>query len=314
MLQRPVPGSIFNRHGGSVLHRYQHGRILDDWDDQQAMCAAGRSEGFAYMTPDTCTLWTQGAVLINPTETSDIVVKSPSGQLNTITVDRAQQGFDRPMKRDYYSLDLSLGHPWDGKWFAKADLVWSKLWGNTIGPVDSTIGQGGDSAVITEQWDFSQLMEWSNGTLPNDAKWQLKLYGAYAIDPEWTVGADLFVSSGHPKVCLGFYGPDETDPLGYATGNGTLGAYHYCGGKPVPPGSTGYTPWQHTLDLNVNYSPKWAEHRLNFNLAVFNVLNRQTPLQYYYGYGTTAAPNPLYDSAQFWTPPRAARFTVSYDF
>ncbi|MGH8192479.1 MAG: TonB-dependent receptor [Rhodanobacteraceae bacterium] len=296
-----------------VTATYQKlGQIIDDWDDQQRTCAAGVSEGLTYMTPQTCTQWTQGAVLINPTKTADIVVTSPTGQLHTITVNMAQQGFQRKMKRDYYSLDLSMQHPWNGKWFAKADLVWAKSWGNTEGPVDSLIGQGGPSVTITEQWDFAQLMEYSNGTLPNDAKWQFKLYGAYAINPEWTVGANVLISSGHPKICLGRFGPNQTDPLGY--GN----AYHWCGGVPVPPGSTGYTPWTHELDLNVNYSPQWADHRLNFNAAVFNVFNNQTPLQYNSAFGTVnipkARPNSQYAEPQFWLPPRSVRFMVSYDF
>lgn len=304
------------KYVAGVTAQYRRlGRILDDWDDQQAMCAAGRSEGFAYMTPETCGEWTQGAVLINPTNTSDLVVTSPSGALNTISVSQAQQGFAKEkMKRDYYSLDLSLSHPWDGKWFAKADLVWSRLWGNTEGPVDSTIGQGGASAVITEAWDFSQLMEWSSGVLPNDSKWQFKLYGAYELNPEVTLGANFTASSGHPKICLGFYGAAQSDPLGYATGNGTLGAYHYCGGVPVPPGSTGFTPWDYQVDVNANYSPSWQNHRLNFNIAIFNVFDRQTPLQYYYGFGTTASPNPQFDEVQFRSAPRYVRLTASYDF
>jgi hypothetical protein len=157
-------------------------------------------------------------------------------------------------------------------------------------------------------------MEWSSGVLPNDSKWQFKLYGAYELNPEVTLGANFTASSGHPKICLGFYGAAQSDPLGYATGNGTLGAYHYCGGVPVPPGSTGFTPWDYQVDVNANYSPSWQNHRLNFNIAIFNVFDRQTPLQYYYGFGTTASPNPQFDEVQFRSAPRYVRLTASYDF
>lgn len=288
------------------------GRILDDWDDQQAMCAAGMSEGLSFLTPENCTAFTQGSVLINPGGTEKILVATPSGGFTPITVSSKQQGWDRGPKRNYYSLDLSLDHPFNGKWWGRADLLYSRLYGNTGGPVDSVIGQGGDSVVISEQWDFAQLMQWSDGVLPNNSKWQLKLYGTYAIDPEWSVGGNVFISAGHPNVCLGFYGPGQTDPLGYAQGFG--GAYHYCLGQPAPPGSTGHTPWLHEVDLNANYSPSWAGHKLNFNVAVFNVFNEQKPLQYYYGPGTTKTPFTLYDTALFWEAPRSVRFEVSYDF
>jgi len=285
------------------------GRILDDWDDQPRMCAAGLAEGYAWLTPDNCTTYTQGAVLINPGETETLMVGTPSGGLVPVTVDMAQQGFDRKPIRKYYAINLSLEHPWDGKWFAKAVYTFAKLYGNTEGPVDSTIGQGGSSVSITEQWDFAQLMEWSYGEQFNSQRHQLKIYGAYALTPEWMIGANLFIASGHPAICLGHYGAEpESDPLGYGS------AYHWCGGQPAPPGSTGHTPWTHELDLNVNYQPAWADHKLNFNVAVFNVFNQQTPLQYGSGYGTTATPDAGYNLVQAWLPPRSIRFTMAYDW
>src|SRR5579875_2719915 len=284
------------------------GRIVDDWDDQPRMCAAGFSEGLTFLTPQACTQYTLGAVLINPGETETILVHNPSGGLSPITVTMAQQGFERKPIRKYYALDLSLTHPWDGKWFGKIDYTFSRLYGNTEGPVDSVIGQGGSSVSITEQWDFAQLMEWSYGEQFNSQKHQLKMYGAYAITPEWTVGANLFVASGHPKICLGRYGVAQNDPLGY--GN----AYHWCGGQPAPPGSTGHTPWTHELDVNLDYKPNWADHKLDFNVAVFNVFNNQTPLQYDFAYGTTNSPNPNYDRVFAWEPPRSVRFSVAYDW
>lgn len=118
----------------------------------------------------------------------------------------------------------------------------------------------------------------------------------------------MFIASGHPKICLGHFGTDESDPLGY--GN----AYHWCGGQPTPPGSTGHTPWEHQLDLSVEYRPKWADNKMGFTLAVFNVFNNQTPLQFSSGYGTTGTPRLTYDRVLGWQPPRYARFSVSYDW
>jgi hypothetical protein len=282
------------------------GRIIDDWDDQQRMCAAGLSEGYSWLTPQNCTAYTLGAVLINPGEDQTIMVADPNGGLVPVTVNLEQQGFQRKASRKYYALNLSLTHPWDGKWFGEIIYTFSKNWGNTEGPVDSIIGQAGPSVSITEQWDFAPLMEYSYGLLPNDQRHQFKIYGAYALTPEWTLGANLFIASGHPFICLGEY-PTATSP-DYGE------AYHYCGGVPAPPGSTGKTPWTHELDLNVDYKPNWADHKLDFNFAVFNVFNNQTVLQYYPGYGTADTPDPAYRLEQGLTEPRFARFSVAYDW
>jgi hypothetical protein len=297
--------------------RYQKlGRIVDDWDDQYAICQAAIREGYSnFASGNGCSdnaSFINGAVLINPMENQTLLVNDPDGvSLDRVTVTPADQHFDIPVKRHYYSLDLSLSHEWDGKWFAKIDYVFSRAYGNTEGPVDSTIGQGGNSVSITEQWDYWQLMNYSNGLLLNDQKHQLKVYGAYALSPEWTVGANLFIASGHPRICLGYFGTDESNPIGYGE------SYHWCGGQPAPPGSTGFTPWTHQLNLNIDYRPAWAQHRLDFNLAIFNVLNEQHALQYDPSYGSTASPDPYYgvvDNNSGFEVPRYARFTVSYEF
>ena len=297
--------------------RYQKlGRIVDDWDDQYAICQAAIAQGYQnFAASGGCgatASFINGAVLINPGTTQVLLVNDPDGtSLDRVVVTNADQKFDMPPKRHYYSIDLSLSHEWDGKWFGKIDYVFSRAYGNTEGPVDSSIGQGGNSVSITEQWDYWQLMNYSNGLLLNDQKHQLKIFGAYALTPEWTVGANLFIASGHPRFCLGYFGPDESDPISYGE------AYHWCGGHPAPPGSTGFTPWTHQLNLNIDYRPKWAQRRLDFNLAVFNVFNEQKALQYDPSYGSTANPDPYYgvvDNNSGFEPPRYVRFAVSYEW
>jgi hypothetical protein len=68
------------------------------------------------------------------------------------------------------------------------------------------------------------------------------------------------------------------------------------------------------LSLNVDYKPAWAEHRLDFNLAVFNVFNEQTTVFFNDFFGTTSSPNPDFGRVQDTRPPRSVRFSVSYDF
>jgi hypothetical protein len=295
--------------------RYQKlGRIVDDWDDSGAICQAAIAQGYSNFAAnggcDNTASFINGAVLINPGETQDLLVNDPDGHsLDKVVITNADQKFDMPPKRHYYSLDLSLEHPWDGKWWAKIDYVFSRAYGNTEGPVESDIGQGGSSVSITQQWDYWQLMNYSNGLLLNDQKHQFKIYGAYALTPEWTLGANLFIASGHPKTCLGYFGPSGTDdPLSYGS------SYHWCDGTPTPRGTTGFTPWTHQLNLNVDYRPDWAQKKLDFNLAIFNVFNEQKPVQYVSGFGEPGAYSATYDRAYQFEAPRFARFSVAYDW
>jgi hypothetical protein len=282
-------------------------RIIDDYDAIQNECAAGRAQGYAWMTPQDCDQYAQSLVLINPGATNNLQMKAPDGSLVPVTFTSADQGFTKGPVRRYYSLDLSLEHAWDNKWFAKFDYVFSRTWGNTEGPVSTYSQQGGSYESLTTAWDFPERMEWSSGVLPNSRKHQFKFFGAYALTPEWTVGANLYITSGTPKLCRGGYGPDEEALHGSHT-------YYWCGGKPVPPGSLGTTPWVHSVDLNMDYRPAWADHKLDFNLAVFNVLNDQTTIFYNDVYGTTASPNPDYGRVQDTRPPRSVRFSIAYDF
>jgi hypothetical protein len=282
-------------------------RIIDDYDAIQNECAAGRAQGYAWMTPQDCDQYAQSLVLVNPGETNNLQMKAPDGSLVPVTFTRADQGFAKGPVRRYYSLDLSLEHAWDGKWFAKFDYVFSRTWGNTEGPVSTYSQQGGSYESLTTAWDFPERMEWSSGVLPNSRRHQFKFFGAYAITPEWTVGANLYVTSGTPKLCRGGYGPNEDALHGSHT-------YYWCGGKPVPPGSLGNTPWVHSVDLNLDYRPAWADHKLDFNLAAFNVLNDQTTVFYNDFYGTTSSPNPDYGRIQDTRAPRSVRFSIAYDF
>ncbi|MBD8899104.1 TonB-dependent receptor [Rhodanobacter sp. DHG33] len=292
----------------SATGTYQRmSRIIDDFDDEQIECAAGLAQGYSWMTPQNCSNYAQSLVLVNPGVTNHIWMLSPSGAIVPVTLTGADQNFPKGPERRYYSLDLSLEHAWDGKWFAKFDYVFSRSWGNTEGPVSTYSQQGGSYESITTAWDFPERMQYSGGILPNDRKHQFKLFGSYALTPEWTVGANLYVTSGTPIMCRGGYGPDQLALHGSHT-------YYWCGGVPVPPGSLGFTPWVHDVDLSLDYKPKWAQQKLDFNLTVFNILNDQTTIFYNDFYGTTSSPNPDYGRIQDTYAPRSVRFSVAYDF
>jgi hypothetical protein len=282
-------------------------RIIDDYDSIQNECAAGLAQGYTWMTPATCSNWAQSLILINPGVTNNILMKAPDGSLVPVTFTKEDQGFQIGPKRRYLSLDLSLEHAWNNKWFGKFDYVWSKTWGNDEGPVSTYSQQSGSYESITTAWDFPERMENSNGILPNNREHQFKVYGAYQVYPDWTVGANIYVTSGTPRMCRGYYGPDQVALHGSHT-------YYWCGGQPVPPGSLGYTPWVHEYDLSLDYRPAWADHKLDFNVALFNVLNEQTPVFYNDVYGSSNSPNPNYAQVQDVRPPRSVRFSIAYDF
>ncbi|MEO8778854.1 MAG: TonB-dependent receptor [Rhodanobacter sp.] len=304
--------------GADVVYQDMGPNIIDDWDDTAAMCRAAVAQGLTYAgaTMDdklsSCSDVAPGFILINPTQTTNMLIKDGNGALHQIVVTPQDQGFPRKVERKSYAVNLSLEHSFDGKWYGNLVYTWSRSWGNTEGPVDSLAGLsgggGGGSIALTPQWDAPSLMEYSYGVLPNNHTNALKAYGYYQINPDWRAGGSLYVSSGAPRVCLGQYGPGETDPVGYGS------VYHWCAGKPSPMGSLGSMPWFHTVDLNVNYNPAWMHHNWNFNLAVFNVLNDQAPTQLNYSYGTSGTPNPSYLLPQGRRAPRMVRFDMSYDF
>jgi hypothetical protein len=284
-------------------------RIIDDYDDEQTECAAGLAQGYSWMTPESCGQWAQSLILINPGVTQHILMKAPDGSLVPVNFTPADQGFPRGVQRQYYSLDLSLAHVWNGRWSAKFDYVLSKTWGNTEGPVSTFSQQSGSYESITTAWDFPERMQNSYGVQPNDRRHQFKIFGAYGITRELTVGANLYAASGTPRMCRGGFGPDQIALHGSHT-------YYWCGGVPVPPGSLGRLPWTTRLDLSLDYKPtlKYVDHGLDLNVAVFNVFNHQTPLFINDFFGTTAAPNSEYGNVENFTPPRSVRLSIAYDY
>ena len=290
------------------------GRAIDDTDaggpDAPAIIAAAAAQG---ITLDPSLI--SQSVLINPGQANTFVIPNGSGGYYDVKVSNAQLGMPQ-LKRKYYSLDMYLEHPFDGKWWGKIDYTFSRSYGDYEGPVQSNIGQGGSSQSGTEQWDFPQIMSYSNGLLANDQKHQLRIYGSYQITPEWSVGGTYRIASGTPVSCLGFYGPQQSDPGGYGA------SYHWCKGVPAPGGSTGFTPWTHQLNLQVDYRPDFAEHKLDFTLQVHNVFNEQNPTQYYAGYnqgnapgpGQAAAIAPSYLLPYSFENPRYVTFGITYDY
>jgi outer membrane receptor for ferrienterochelin and colicin len=285
---------------------------IDDVGDQYAI--ADKMVGMGLVTPGQAADMIDanvipGSILFNPNKTNIFRIANPDGGYYTVPMSMKDFGFNTTMKRSYLGLDLYLEHPFDGTWYGKVTYTFSHSYGNSEGQVRSDIGQEDVSATV--DWDYAQVMDYANGDLSNDRRHQIKAYGAWQFAPEWMVSGNLTVMSGMPRTCLGWYGPDQTNP-GLAYG----AYYHFCDGKPYPPG-TQHNPWQYTLDLGLQYRPEWAQKRLSFALNARNVFNRRSVLQTYPQY---ASGNPYWPSMGSnpmpisWVAPRSVDFSISYDY
>lgn len=112
-------------------------------------------------------------------------------------------------------------------------------WGGFNGfPVTNPLSQL--DVAITSNWDFPEFMTFANGLLPNDRTHQVKAFGFYEFNSEWSLGANLLVQSGRPKVCRGVdlvseHGENPNLPIGAEwDGPGYGAAYMFCNGAPAP--------------------------------------------------------------------------------
>ncbi|PPT92922.1 TonB-dependent receptor [Xanthomonas theicola] len=256
-----------------------------------------------------------GCIIFNPGETNTFSLANVDGSGRTsLRMTKADWGFDKDAKRKYLALDLYLQHPFDGTWEGRIDYTVSHSFGNTEGQVKSDIGQSDVSK--TQDWDAAALMRYAGGDLANDRRHQIKLYGSYRIAPEWMASASVRILSGTPKSCLGYFsanGTDEDSTAGDPVGYGA--SYHSCNGQASRPGDAGRTPWTRIVDLGLSYRPAFADDKLSFNLQVFNLFNERKPVQV----NSTWEDSPYtlsntYNMGLFYTAPRYAQVSVSYDY
>ena len=285
-------------YGAKITRRILR-HVIDDWCDVQVVVNKAASQGITDTNTDTC-------YYINPGEANTFAVEDPSGAFHSVTVSNADMQFPHAVRR-YYGLETFLEHPFDGKWYAKVTYTFSRSYGNSEGEGQSDIRAIGGTQ--NEDWDFPPLMVYADGPQGNDHTNVLKGYGYYAITPEWLVSANLNLTQGGPKYCLGYYGPQQSDPVDYGS------SYHWCNGLPSPPGEFGRLPWMKQLDLGVHYRPAFAGHKLSLNVDVFNVFNGQAPLNLDAQYnGSVGTPNPSYGTPIVLQQPRYVRLGVTYDY
>jgi len=215
-----------------------------------------------------------GCYLFNPGKSNEFLVDVGGG--NYVPFNLRKDDFTSPdgvkfpdLKRSYYALDLYLEHHFADDWYGRIDYTFSRSYGNSEGQLKSDIGQLDPS--VTQDWDAPEIMQYSNGPLPNDRTHQLKAYGYWQASQEWLLGGNLSVATGRPKNCIGL---DPVDAIQYGA------SYFECGFQPSPRGSQGRLPYTWNLDLNAEYRPMWAGEKqpLAFTATVFNVVGSQRPV------------------------------------
>ena len=298
---------------------------LEGWFNAAGEQAILPSEGFPY-----CRMFNPGEDAVFATDYLG------NGQLREVTIpgDRLSP----KAKRTYSAVEIFFDGNWD-KLFLQGSYTYAKSKGNTEGGVKSDIGQ--DDTNVTQDFDYLELTRDTYGYLPNDRRHSLKLFGAYELTDEWTVGANLLIQSGRPINCLGVldldpipngvdtvnedgdpipdgipdvnYAPHaygssfmRCSPSGDATTNDSVA---------VPRGTKGRLPWSNQLDLNVAYAPSWAKG-LQFKVDVFNVMNSQkvTSVIETSEVAATGAASSTYLLPASFQAPRSVRFMVQYDF
>jgi outer membrane receptor for ferrienterochelin and colicin len=284
-------------YGAKLTQRILRNAI-DDYCDVTAIENKAATLGYDVNATNSC-------YLINPGRANTFTVADTGGTYRSVTLTNADAGFP-PLKRQYYGLETFLEHPFDGTWYGKIDYVFSRSYGDTEGQLRSDIQQTAASTSI--DWDFPELMSYSNGAQSNDHTHQIKIFGYYQLTPQWQLSGNIQIESGNPRNCLGYYGPNQTDPDGYGS------YYHWCGGFPSPPG-THRLPWNKQVDVGATYRPTFGEGKLAFSVNVFNLFNGQTILNAYpYFQISPGTPNPLYGSAVVRQQPRYVRLSATYDY
>jgi hypothetical protein len=239
-----------------------------------------------------------GCYIANPGKDVSIALDPDNnGTLQVYTVPASYIGIPE-YERKYSAIEFTWERAKSNGWYLQGSYTFAKSRGNVEGYVNSTLEQ--EDAGMTQDFDFAAFGHGAYGYLPNDRRHTLKLFGAYDLSDEWMLGANLVVQSGRPVSCNGFI---PTDALGVgAPDAGTLGLYSgssfYCLDPSGPysqvinaagdrahyrlgnRGDQGRTPWVHTLDLGVTYTPEWASKQLSLQMNVLNVLNAQTAIEY----------------------------------
>lgn len=212
-----------------------------------------------------------GYVLGNPGQDMTVAVDSDCDADHTldktVTIPGSELGYPEA-ERTYNAVDLTLNRAWTDDWSMSATYTWSQSYGNTEGLVKSDNAQ--DDAGLTQDFDFPELMDGADGYLPNDRRHMFKIFGAYAVTEDFTVGANFTVESGRPLNKFGVGHPNGQPSYGdtYYTLNSDGTSYDFN-----PRGSDGRTDWVYRLDLSASYMIQVSELDVLLKANIYNVFD-----------------------------------------
>ena len=200
-------------------------------------------------------------IIANPGR--DIIYDDENG--NEVYIPADQTGFRKP-KRNYRAYELKLKRKFADGWTVDASIIRSDLWGDYIGGVLPFYGQVDPN--LTAAYDLPSTLVNTNGPLPFDRPWQVKINGLYQFDWGLNVGYTYSYMSGTPIAAYGY--PRYSDPYSGRKW------YYYGEFRLIRNGAPGLgrTDAVQSLDLNLSYTYDLGKYgSVTGYFYVYNVFN-----------------------------------------
>ncbi|MGB0836075.1 MAG: TonB-dependent receptor plug domain-containing protein [Psychrobium sp.] len=287
---------------------------MDDYCSHQPFIDFAKDKGydnFDYHSLADCFIMNPGRDVSLAMDLED------NGEYVTTVVPKEYFGLES-YKRKYKALELTAERPMNDDWYLKASYTLAKSVGNSEGYVNSTNEQ--EDAGLTQDIDNALFQHGAYGPLPNDRRHTLKVFGAYQLNDEVSVSANMTIASGRPVSCQGFVPLEANrEALGvdYSNLSGYGASSYYCNGELTNRGDEGRTPWTKNVDLGLSYKPASIEG-LTLKVDVRNIFNFQEVLEYVetaeIGSGTASTPNPNFKAPINYQTPRRVSLTARYKF
>ncbi|MCH1925658.1 TonB-dependent receptor [Shewanella sp. C32] len=247
-------------------------------------------------------------ILSNPGKDATVYFDTDGdGTLEQIHISAEDLGFPEAVRK-YSSVELTLNRRWNDDWMLNASYTWAHSYGNAEGYVKSDNGQ--DDAGLTTDWDYPYLMDGAYGNLPNDRRHTIKVFGAYQLTDNVTVGTNITAQSGRPKNALSYSTLPDDYPEEYQYGD-----TFYPFGVKCSRGCMGTEAWTFTVDANVTYNiDYWDDVNANVKLDVFNLFNAQTVTKTNEYLDEGGLTSPTYGLAEEFVAPRYVRVSFNVAF
>ncbi|PKG55795.1 TonB-dependent receptor [Shewanella sp. Choline-02u-19] len=221
-------------------------------------------------------------VLLNPGEDVGIAYDfDGDGTVDNVNLTAEEMALPEA-ERKYVAMEFTLDGAVTDDLRINSSYTWSHSYGNTEGLVKTDNNQADPG--WTTSYDYGDLMDHSNGDLPNDHTHAFKVSGAYNITDEFIFGFVTRVTSGRPQS----YFSQHPEGVGSCTAGNPWDdcisryydqASHYDeNGNPAPRGEAGNLPWVTNIDLSLTYMTDIFEGDFSIKGTVYNVLDSDSAI------------------------------------